>query len=143
MLPPGLTVHSSVTDADWRQMRDLLALVGMGHYAPELHQRAFENSFAVVFLREATRLVAMGRAISDGAYQAGLYDIAVHPHFQGRGLGRFVLRSLLSQLEGMNVILYASPGVEPFYEKEGFRGMRTGMIRSLSPEKMYARGFID
>jgi len=115
----------------------------MSHYTPEIHRRAFENSHAAVFAFDGSSLVGFGRVISDGTYQAGLYDIAVAPEYQGRGIGAAIVKALLGKVKNCNVILYASPGKEKFYEKAGFRRMKTGMALFLDPEKMAETGFTE
>ena len=42
-----------------------------------------------------------------------------------------------------NVILYATPGKEGFYEKSGFRRMKTGMARFIKDASMRERGFTE
>ena len=138
-----IRVQTDCSGIDWIQVRELLKSVEMGHHEPEMHQQAFINSYAVIFLLQNDRLLGLGRAISDGIYQAGLYDIAILTEFQGRGFGRKIVESLMDRLEGMNVILYANPGRGGFYEKFGFRNLRTGMIRFKNPDRMAALGFIE
>lgn len=138
-----IRVQTTCAGTDWVQVRELLKSVEMGHHEPEIHQKAFTNSYAVIFLLQDDRLLGMGRAVSDGVYQAGLYDIAVLQEFQGRGFGRLILEKLMKRLHGMNVILYANPGRSGFYEKFGFRTLRTGMIRFTNPDRMAALGFIE
>jgi ribosomal protein S18 acetylase RimI-like enzyme len=128
---------------DWAEVDATLERVGMAHHGPELVRKAFEASRVVVFLYEGGRLAGFGRAISDGAYQAAIYDVAVQPEFQGRGLGRQVVQAILNELPGCSVILYASPGKEDFYRKLGFRRMRTGMARFTLGQAMADKGFTD
>ncbi|QVL37167.1 GNAT family N-acetyltransferase [Aminirod propionatiphilus] len=130
-------------EVDWSVVAETLRTVGMASYEPERHERAFRNSAVTVFFYDGERLVAFGRALSDGAYQAVLYDVAVCPDHQGRGLGRAVVKALLERLPAMNVLLYASPGKEPFYEKFAFRQMKTAMARFVDPERARARGFVE
>ena len=72
---------------DWAAVSDTLKRVGMANRAPELHQKAFEASHTAVFAYSNDQLVGFGRAISDGAYQAAVYEMAVVPEFQRRGIG--------------------------------------------------------
>jgi len=88
-------------------------------------------------------MVGFGRAISDGAYQAAMYDVAVVKEYQGNGLGKLIIQQLLKKLQGMNVILYASPGKEHFYTKQGFRKMKTGMAHFVNGDAMAEKGFTE
>lgn len=128
---------------NWQLVADTLQEVGMAHYAPEIHQQAFEASHTVVFLYHNQQMIGFGRAISDGAYQAAVYDVAVLPQYQGHGLGRTIMQAILSRVSHCNVILYASIGKEPFYRSLGFRLMKTGMALFKQVETMAAKGFTD
>jgi ribosomal protein S18 acetylase RimI-like enzyme len=138
-----LTIQHECAGVDWYEVAATLRLVGMGVYAPEQHRQAFEASYATVFVYDGDSLVGFGRAISDGVYQAALYDCAVAISHQGQGIGRKIVEHLLARLEGCNVILYASPGKEGFYERHGFRRMKTGMALFKKEGVMRQGGFIE
>jgi hypothetical protein len=63
-----------------------------------------------------------------------------HKHQTG---GRMIMKNILSKLKYCNVILYASPGKEGFYQKFGFRKMKTGMAQFIKSESMQERGFTE
>lgn len=128
---------------NWQLVADTLQEVGMAHYAPEVHQQAFEASHTVVFLYHNQQMIGFGRAISDGVYQAAVYDVAVLPQYQGHGLGRTIMQAILARVSHCNVILYASIGKEPFYRSLGFRLMKTGMALFKQVDRMAAKGFTD
>ncbi len=138
-----VTVQHDCVGVDWTTVSEILRSVGMAHYEPEMHRKAFESSHTTVFLYNENRLIGFGRAISDGAYQAAVYDCAVVEAFQGKGLGRLIMENILSELSHCNIILYASPGKEGFYEKYGFRIMKTGMARFIKSKPMRERGFTE
>ncbi|EGB13816.1 GCN5-related N-acetyltransferase [Pseudodesulfovibrio mercurii] len=128
---------------DWQTVADILKLVGMASHAPEVLARAFRASHTTVFIHDGDKLVGFGRAISDGAYQAAVYDCAVLPEYQGHGLGAAIMRAILDGVGECNVILYAAPGKEGFYRKQGFSNMKTGMARFVRPAVMREKGFTD
>jgi ribosomal protein S18 acetylase RimI-like enzyme len=113
----------------------------MGYHEPSLHRKAFENSYVTVFLYQGNHLIGFGRAISDGAYQAAIYDVAVNPDYQRKGLGSTIIETILTRLPQCNIILYASPGKETFYIKHEFKRMKTGMARFTNAENMREKGF--
>ena len=131
------------SEVDWQSVSDTLKRVGMAHYEPEVHKRAFEASHTTVFVRQGDRLIGFGRALSDGVYQAAIYDVAVLPEFQGKGIGTAIVKNILDRLASCSVILYASPGKEAFYRTLGFRQMKTGMALFKNAEKMAAKGFTE
>lgn len=87
-------------------------------------------------------MIGFGRAISDGAYQAAIYDIVVVPPYRNRGIGRTIMETILRKVSHCNIMLYANPGKEGFYTKLGFRLMKTGLALFLNPVRMEQRGFI-
>ena len=138
-----LSIIEDCSGVAWHNVAAILRKVGMAHHEPVLHQKAFEASHTTVFVYQADDLIGFGRAISDGAYQAAVYDCAVLPEFQGRGIGRQIMNIILARLAHCNLILYASPGKEGFYRKLGFRIMKTGMARFIKSDSMRDRGFTE
>ncbi len=128
---------------DWNYVSETLERVGMAYFEGEIHKKAFENSYTVVFVFDDDTLVGFGRAISDGVYQAAIYDIAVLPEYQGKGIGRIVIDNITKNLPQCNFILYASPGKEVFYEKMNFKKMKTGMALFLNQKNMQEKGFTE
>ena len=128
---------------DWKTVSETLKKVGMGYHDPDIHRSAFEASHTTVFIYDADRLIGFGRAISDGEYQAGIYDVAVSPEWQRKGVGKLILQAILDRLSHCNVILYSSPGKEGFYRKFGFRGLKTGMAMFTNSAAMADKGYTD
>jgi GNAT superfamily N-acetyltransferase len=138
-----LRIQENCDTIDWTLVRDSLKNAGMAFCEPEIHRTAFQNSFSVVFVFQEETMIGFGRAISDGAYQAAVYDIVVVPGYQGRGIGRMIMETILRKVSRCNVMLYGNPGKEGFYAKLGFRLMKTGFARFLNPAGMEERGFIE
>ena len=138
-----IDVNQDCAGVDWKKVSETLKSVGMAYYDPHVHRKAFEASHTTVFLYHGDSLIGFGRAISDDVYQAAIYDCAVLPEFQGKGIGKTIMDNILSQVSHCNVILYASPGKEGFYQKHGFRKMKTGMARFKKSEAMRENGFTE
>jgi ribosomal protein S18 acetylase RimI-like enzyme len=138
-----LNIVYDCSKTDWKTVSETLKNVGMAYEEPDVHKKAFEASQSVVFVYKDSQLIGFGRAISDGAYQAAVYDVAVVPEFQKMGVGRMIMEKILERLKGCNIILYARPGKEGFYRKLGLRNMKTGMALFKNPERMKERGFTD
>ena len=139
----NLRIQHDTRDIDWELVVDILREVGMGYHTAEIHKQAFNNSYAVVFVFDELRLIGFGRAISDGVYQAAVYDVAVIPDYQGKGIGKIILQTIIKNCPDCNFILYASPGKEKFYEKENFKRMKTGMALFVNSSIMKERGFTE
>ncbi len=138
-----IRIQYDCKDIDWQIVSDTLKSVGMAFFEPEKHKRAFEASHTTVFVFDAEKLVGFGRAISDGVCQAAVYCLAVNKAYQGKGIGRIILEKIMARLPECNVILYSNPGKEGFYEKLGFRRLKTGMALFKNRERMIERGFTD
>lgn len=138
-----ISYSSSCSDIDWNLVAEILQTVGMGHHLPKVHKKAFQASHTTIFARCGDRLIGFGRALSDGQYQAAFYDCAVLPEFQGRGVGSAIIKRLIEPLSHCNIILYASPGREEFYQKHGFARMKTGMALFIEMQSKREHGFID
>lgn len=136
-----ITLHCA--NVDWQVVYATLQRVGMAHYSPEIHRKAFEASHTTVFVRYGGQLIGFGRAISDGIYQAAVYDVAVIPEYQGQGIGSIIMQHILRNVHNCNVILYAAPGKANFYSNLGFRTMKTGMALFQHPDRMCEKGFTD
>lgn len=133
------------TDAvDWSELSQLYRLAPLGNKSPDWLETAFSNSMFKCLAREDGRLAAAGRAVADGVDCAYLCDIAVHPSWQGRGLGRQVIERLVAASSGhRKIILYAVPGKEDFYRRFGFRRMRTAMAIFDDPGRAARHGYTD
>ncbi|WP_225705522.1 GNAT family N-acetyltransferase [Bradyrhizobium cenepequi] len=88
-------------------------------------------------------MAGAGRAVADGVDCSYICDIAVHPRFQGRGLGKEIAMRLLNLSRGhRKIILYANPGTEKLYEKLGFRHMLTAMAIFSNEDAAIRKGLI-
>lgn len=138
-----IDIHFECAGVDWKVVSETLKSVGMSYDEPGMHQKAFENSYVSVFIYHDNRLIGFGRAISDGVCQAAIYDVAVLPEHQNKGIGTTIVKNILDRVSHCNVILYASPGKEGFYRTMGLRKMKTGMARFKKAEKMKEKGFTE
>jgi len=139
----NLRFQNDCTGIDFNQVPEILKIAGMGFRDPDIHQKSFTCSASVVFVFDNEQLIGFGRAISDGCSQAAIYDVAVLPPYQGKGIGRQMIGEIVDSLPGCSFILYASPGKEPFYEKLHFKRMKTAMALFVKADIMRARGFTE
>lgn len=137
-----LSLTHRLTGTEYNNLRES---VGWGLLNPEQAERGLAHSAFLAVIRDGACAAAMGRALFDFGYTAYLCDIIVRPEYQGRGLGRQIMRDLMEQVEraaqpGDRVTfnLMASTGKEPFYETLGFIrclgpvGEGTGMLRRIT-----------
>jgi ribosomal protein S18 acetylase RimI-like enzyme len=129
---------------DWTALSELYRIAPLGDKKPDELKLAFANSMYKCFVSEDRILIGAGRAVADGVDCSYIGDIAVHPGFQGRGLGKDIAMKLrdLSRSH-KKIILYANPGTEAFYERLGFRRMRTAMAIFRNEDAAIKRGLIE
>jgi ribosomal protein S18 acetylase RimI-like enzyme len=136
-----------LTEADgvsWEELAQLFELAPLGKKRdPGKLEVAFRNSLHKCFAFHDGKLIGAGRALSDGVWRAAIYDVAVLPEYQGNGIGSKVIQHLIQAANVEVVMLYAAPGKEPFYERFGFRKMKTAMAIMQNPEERREKGFIE
>lgn len=86
-------------------------------------QIAIENSNPVISVWDNGRLIGSGRATSDGIYRASIWDVVIHPDYQGFGLGRKLVETLISHplMNRVERIYLTTTHQQKFYEKIGFK----------------------
>lgn len=139
----NINIKFETKDIDWNIVSSLLGVAGLSSTEPEICKRAFLGSQVTVFVFNNDKLIGVSRAISDCVKQAAIYDVAVLPEYQGKGIGRILIENITNKLPGCNFILYSNPGKEDFYRKFGFRLMKTGMAKFINTDRMKERGFIE
>jgi len=133
---PDIEFHEDHSKVDWQELEALFTMTNLGGRKGDKLRRAFLNSQVVCYAFDVDRLVGVGRAITDGEYHAFVYDVAVHPGYQGRGLGTKVVRMLLNRLPVWRTMLVASADVQPFYARVGFAPYLDVMAR-LNADNLY------
>lgn len=139
----NINIKFETNDINWKTVSFLLDAAGLNTSEPEICKRAFEGSQVTVFVFDDDRLIGVSRAISDCVKQAAIYDVAVLPEYQGKGIGKILIENITNKLPGCNFILYSNVGKEDFYRRFGFRLMKTGMAKFVNVERMKDRGFIE
>lgn len=102
----------------------LLAAVGMRRRAPEAMRRAIDASQAVAVARVDDIIVGFGRLVGDGVYYGSLWDVAVSPAVQRRGVGSSIVDLLLrvARRQKLQIVgLFTESHNNIFYERRGFK----------------------
>ncbi len=97
---------------------------------------AIKNSNPVVTVWDGNLLMGFARATSDGIYRATIWDVVIHPHYQGGGLGRKLVQTVLSHPMICQVerIYLMTTYQQNFYERIGFQhNESTTMILQNQP----------
>lgn len=139
-----LTWSDSSEAIDWGELSNLYRIAPLGAKKPADLSISFGNSRFVCFVFDTGLLIGAGRALADGIDCAYICDVAVHPEYQGFGIGKGIVARLVERSAGhRKIILYAAPGKEAFYHKLGFRRMTTAMAIFLDQAHASAQGLIE
>lgn len=118
---------STDREIDLYELEELCDAVGWSRRPLRKVKKAIQHSFLVVSMWEQRgnqrRLVGFSRATSDHAFNATIWDVVVHPDFQGKGLGKALMRQMIKRLRNediSNITLFADPHVVDFYRGLGF-----------------------
>nr|WP_253188391.1 GNAT family N-acetyltransferase [Leptolyngbya sp. 'hensonii'] len=84
---------------------------------------AIANSNPVVTVWDRKTLIGFARATSDGVYRATIWDVVIHPDYQGAGLGRKLVQTVLSHPHVCRVerVYLMTTHQQNFYERIGFQ----------------------
>lgn len=127
---------------DWQAVNNVIIKAGLSSSDTEKCKRSFIGSQVAVFAFDNEKLVGVSRAISDGVKQAAIYDVAILPEYQGLGIGRLLIEGILNKLPDCSFILFSNIGKESFYEKFGFRLLKSGMAKFTNEQLMLEKGII-
>ncbi|WP_038005557.1 GNAT family N-acetyltransferase [Synechococcus sp. W2B2] len=112
---------------DLVELEQLLEAVGWSRRPVRRVRKALDHSLLRVGLwrhdARIPRLVGFARCTGDGVLEATIWDVAVHPLYQGAGLGKQLMDYILDCLRTMGTeraTLFADPGVLPFYQRLGW-----------------------
>lgn len=133
-----------LADVDWDALSHLYRIAPLGEKKPEDLRTSFGNSRYTLLVFDGATLVGAGRALADGIDCSYICDVAVHPDYQGIGLGKAIIERLRDSSAGhRKIILYANPGKEGFYAKLGFRRMKTAMAIFANQQRAVETGLVE
>jgi GNAT superfamily N-acetyltransferase len=140
----AITWSHTIDGIDWHALEALYRAAPLGNKDAAALQVVYTNSRYCCFAFDDGTLVGAGRALADGADCSYVCDVAVLPAYQGSGVGKAIVATLVRMSEGhRKIILYAVPGKEAFYRKFGFRRMLTAMAIFPDEQEAVARGYIE
>jgi ribosomal protein S18 acetylase RimI-like enzyme len=93
---------------------------------PDRIARMYAGSNIVHTAWEGERLVGILRGWTDGAFDGYVSDLAVHPDYQKQGIGRELLRQVVSGNREVQFILRASKIARDYYRHVGWEAIENG-----------------
>jgi len=129
---------------DWDELSNLYKIAPLGDKKPNDLKTVFSNSMFKCFVYSDKTLIGVGRALADGMDCSYICDVAIHPEYQGKGIGKDIVKKLIELSQGHSkIILYANPGKEGFYAKLGFAKMKTAMAMFKNQEQAMEWGLVS
>ncbi|WP_301109204.1 GNAT family N-acetyltransferase [Sporosarcina sp.] len=90
-------------------------------------KKMIDNSDVIVEAWVEQELIGIARSITDYSYCAYLSDLAVKQPFQGKGIGKELLKITKTQFgKQVAIILLSSPGAMEFYPLQGYEKVENG-----------------
>jgi GNAT superfamily N-acetyltransferase len=93
------------------------------YYGAERVKLALSRSWLILCAYSGGELIGSGRIISDGVIHAFITEVFVLPEWQGKGVGKAIMKALVEYCEKADIYLvqlFAAPGKADFYRKLGF-----------------------
>lgn len=138
-----ITIYNSYSDQDITRMIEVYKSVGWMNHDYNKVSIILNNSTHIAIAKLDDNIIGFARALSDGVFNAAIYDVVVCPEYQRRGIAKLLLENLLAQFEDLSCIhLISTTGNEAFYKKIGFKKLTTGMAiyHKSHLEKEYTEG---
>ncbi len=133
----SLKIQTDLKEVNWERLALVYALAYRGVQTAERIERVFVRSYATRLALWDGEIVGAVYAFSDGELDASIHGLCVHPDFQGRGIARALMESLLTEFGSqMALLLTAEPAHHPIYRKFGFRPLKTAMAKNFPPDDM-------
>ncbi|NJN20131.1 MAG: GNAT family N-acetyltransferase [Leptolyngbya sp. RL_3_1] len=84
---------------------------------------AIAHSHPVVTAWDGVNLIGFARATSDGVFRATIWDVVIHPDYQGAGLGRRLVETVLGHphVNRAERVYLMTTHQQAFYERIGFQ----------------------
>jgi ribosomal protein S18 acetylase RimI-like enzyme len=115
----------AISLSDCIEQEEVLALYKANEWSsaekPDQLLSALRNSHSLVTARVLGNLVGIGNAISDGHLVVYFPHMLVHPTYQGKGIGRAMMRALLVRYKDFHQLMLTADGrAVDFYRRLGF-----------------------
>ncbi|QYA40314.1 GNAT family N-acetyltransferase [Macrococcoides caseolyticum] len=123
-----IAIYNTYSEHDITKLVEVYKSVGWMNHNDDKVSIILKNSTHIVIAKLDNKIIGFARALSDGVFNAAIYDVVVYQEYQRRGVAKMLLENLLIQFENLSCIhLISTTGNEAFYKKFGFKKLTTGM----------------
>lgn len=113
-----------------REIEDLRVVIGWDRMDGKYNQ-IIKKAYTRYSVRDGTKLIGYLSVLSGGIADAFLVDLMVHPEYQGKEIGKQMVKHAILDLkdEGIKCIqVIFNPELETFYKQFGFHILKAGII---------------
>lgn len=118
-------VSDRKSEVDIKQLQELFKAAAFWAQNRRLEDLAIAiaNSDPVISLWDQEQLIGFARATSDCVYRASIWDVVIHPDYQGLGLGRRLMETLLNhpRISRVERVYLMTTYQQGFYTRLGFQ----------------------
>ena len=120
------------SEIDLQELRQLLNLATFWAKDRSLDDLniAITNSNPVIAVWDGQNMIGFARATSDGIYRATIWDVVIHPEYQGSGLGSKLVETVLSHpcIHRVERVYLMTTHQQHFYQRIGFQANSTSTM---------------
>ena len=112
-----IEIQSDFTNANLDEMKEIYLSVGWMKHTNEIIRQVFEASNVVALVKANGRIIGIGRGMTDGVFNAAIYDVVVHRDFQGQGMAKKIVEFLLDRLSNISCtykLYFVYPFIHPW-----------------------------
>ena len=109
------------------QFNILRNINGFKYYPEHQVDKAIKNGLYNIIAKDNDTVIGMGRLVGDGFIYWYVQDVHVNPNYQGKGIGKEIMRLLENYVERnrlpdtfTTIGLTVAKGKDGFYEKLGY-----------------------
>ena len=86
-------------------------------------KKCLANSDVIISVWVGKEIVGFGRALTDGIYRGVLWDIVIDQNYQGKGLGKLIVKNLLSskKIKNTKKLYLMTTNQKLFYSQLDFK----------------------
>ena len=118
-------------DVSPSMVQSLYIAVGWQYRDIQDIKKAMEKSILVTSAWHKDLLIGIARATGDGIFNATIWDVAVKPNYQKKGVGKLIMQSMLTKLDDYGIpliTLYTEWAKKDFYCKLGFETQASKIV---------------
>jgi N-acetylglutamate synthase-like GNAT family acetyltransferase len=129
-------IYSTQPPKSFEELRSIYESLGWNSLNLSVNdlEKMCMQSWYALYAYENSKLIGMGRVLSDGVITGIICGLCVLPAYQSKGICNELLRRIIHHCEANRVSpqLMCKEELAPYYEKSGFKTFTVGMTRQIN-----------